>query len=132
MNYKKQIYIFLLLAVILIGIWVVGALCLRNNLQTCVIPYLDNPFFDFTGPIGLVVILSTLPLLFLKEKVYKAWRIFALWAIPLSLLWIFLTPVYGSGGILSTGREYITFLVSGLFLTISYLLIIYKAWRYRE
>jgi len=130
MNYKKQIRLILFISVLFSASVIVmeyirgsGDVYFSRGFRS----YWESMFW-----LPLAIFISTIPLLFLKEKVYKAWRTFALFAIPLSLLWIFLTPIHGSGGILATGREYITFLVSGLFLAISYILIIYKAWRYRN
>ena len=125
MNYKRQVS------------WIVGSTFLLPIIILLFAKYVSftyrtDSLLESIFIIFIAILISTLPLLFLKEKVYKAWRAFVLWGIPLSLLWIFLTPIHGSGGILATGREYITFLVSSLFLTISYILIAYKAWKYRN
>jgi CBS domain containing-hemolysin-like protein len=129
MNYKKQISIFLGISFFGVLFGILG-LCQPDLKMICMGKYYEMGLAVWV--LSASIFISTLPLLFLKEKVYKSWRIFALWAIPLSLLWIFLTPIHGSGGILATGREYITFLVSGLFLTISYILIAYKTWKWRN
>lgn len=80
---------------------------------------------------SLAVSLSLPPLFFLPYTVYRAWRTFALIALPISALLIWLTPQYASstlGGLpLGPDRELVTMWLSGLFVLISYGIILWKA-----
>ncbi|NTV44778.1 MAG: SoxR reducing system RseC family protein [Candidatus Yonathbacteria bacterium] len=79
--------------------------------------------------------LSILPLLFLKETVYKAWQRFAFVAIPLLLFFIFTSPETSGGLFGFTSlftRESAALNGSILFLVLSYIIIAVQAWRTRK
>ena len=81
---------------------------------------------------GLVSLCFNLhnPLYFTRETTYKAWRKFALVALPILILGIYATPQNGSSGFIGIGledRESFTMFGSAVFIVISYILIIYKS-----
>ena len=87
--------------------------------------------YQFTFIPTLTLLLSTIPLLFLRESVYRLWRRFALVAFPLAILLITLAPLHDRS-VYGVDREYVTFLTSALFLLASYALITYKTLRTRQ
>ncbi len=76
-------------------------------------------------PLFLAVIFLTL--LFFSVSIYKKWRKFAFYVIPLMLLWIFLTPVDPSCDRISIcyDRSFVVF-VSGFLYVVSSLVVIIR------
>jgi hypothetical protein len=93
---------------------------------------------DLDQALGLVsfsLLLSILPLFFLKEPVYHAWFKFAAVALPVIALLIWITPATQSSGYALTfgpDRELVSWILAPLFLVVSYLLILIKAFRIRK
>lgn len=133
MNYKKEITITLLLSLLIFGaIAAWGFLtefkaCTEYplSLGRCVEISIFPDKFQAISLILLTLILSATPTLFLKEPIYKTWRLFALIAIPVMLIAIFLTPVHARS-MLGIDRESVTLLVSALFILTSYSMYTYK------
>ena len=66
---------------------------------------------------------------FLREEVFRAWLRFAYWWIPVSLVFIYLAGGWSGGGFgipAVLDQEFVSLILSGLFLLISLLLIAYK------
>lgn len=65
----------------------------------------------------------------LPEQVFRSWLHFTYAWIPISLLFIFTTPVTSHSWAISvgSGRETITWIMNGLFVVISLVLIIVKS-----
>lgn len=87
-----------------------------------------DPIFNFS----LAILFSSFALYFTKSRVALSWVKFASWAIPVSLLYIFLIPA-NSSNIMSglTGREPTSILLASVFLSTSLILIVYKSWKLR-
>jgi preprotein translocase subunit SecG len=65
-----------------------------------------------------------------SEAIFKSWKIFTYWWLPLSALFILSAPSSGGGSIGIGGgidREIVTWWFAGLFFIISLILIIYKS-----
>jgi hypothetical protein len=60
---------------------------------------------------------------YLPETFYRAWKWFAIWYIPLAVLWIAITD--SGGGFLAPDREGVLFFTSALYgiVTVSIILI---------
>jgi len=134
MSYRKQIAIFLLFCVgALLLDWLI---VIKNEIDLCSyfdcvrILFFGAPYQYLTG-ILLSILLSLLPLFFLKEAIYHAWRRFALWYLPVAVVLISIAPASISGGmggpIIPTDRETVSLILSAFFLIISLLLIIYQS-----
>ncbi len=126
MGYKKQILIVVAITSLLIG---------GISLSTGFV--LDRYEEEIIEPIGIIllsILLSLLPLFFLKESVYLAWRKFAMVALPIVALLIFLSPAKAPGAFITLGfdREVAAMTFSALFLIISWLIILMKALKNRK
>jgi hypothetical protein len=83
---------------------------------------------DFLVQISIVVLLLVGVLYFLREEIFRAWIRFARWWVPLSLVLILAAPTSShSWAIGGFDREGVTWLMDGLFLIISLILIIKKS-----
>ena len=100
--------------------------CLTYYVET-----LGNPIFIFSASL----LLASLILLFVRESVYKSWRRFAYWAVPIGVIILWLAPTSTPGGIgisfLDFTKQTASWLVSGAFLLISLFIIIRKSLRSR-
>src|SRR3989344_367582 len=80
---------------------------------------------------SLAFLITCLVLLFVREETYKSWRNFAYWAVPISIILLWVAPTSGPTGIgisfLNYTKESASWLVSGAFLVISLLIIIRKS-----
>jgi len=138
MKYKKQIWITIFfLTIVLFFIVLKGyqteylkADCFKvyGSLLGCV----DVIIFGNYQVISLFsfsILLSLIPLYFLKEEVYVVWRKFALVALPIIALLIFLSPISATGDYVTLGytREIASMFFSGLFLLISWSIATYHA-----
>lgn len=97
---------------------------------TCLINMeIFQPLFLFSVAIFIILI----PLYFLKEAVYKTWRVFAVIYLPIVAVLILSSGSGGNGFNPGVGfdSESLTFFFSGLFAFISTILIIYKSMRLR-
>jgi len=141
MGYKKQVRLLLILTFVLtVGIFAVfyfekESLSILSELFGKRIYYSDiAPAGESIFFLSATLLLSLIPLYFLKEGIYKAWRKFAVIYLPIAILWIAASDPYGGGGYVGMldSREQVTFFVSGLFLLISLILIIYKSIKLRK
>jgi len=82
------------------------------------------------GLLSLSLIIISIILFFTKEQVFKIWKRFAVWFLPIILFFILITPA-GCGGLLGAGclfdKEIATMTFSGLFFIISLLIITIKS-----
>ena len=100
----------------------------------------DNYCYDFSeayGPPlflnGLSLLVVSLILLFVRESVYKSWLRFAYWAVPISIIILWLAPTSTPGGIgisfLDFTKQSASWLVSSAFLLISLWIIVSRSLR---
>lgn len=82
---------------------------------------------------SVITIVVSAALHFFRDEIFHAWLKFSYWWIPLSALIIFTTPTtdhsWALGG---PTRETMSFVMSGLFLVISLILITTKSWLLRK
>ena len=134
MNSKKKPVLLLVITIllILVGYYLTSpesfGLCSANELGYCTTPYnrsLGQPLV--LGLSSLVPVL--LILMFLRQEAFTAWKKFAIWAIPAGAILIALTPVQSGGGgigLPSIDREIATWIVSIVFLVVSFVIILRK------
>ena len=135
MNPKKNIVISLVVSIVLIlvGYYLTNpemfGLCTPNELGYCATPY--NRSIGQPLVLGMISVSLSLLVLLFRQEAFQAWKKFAVWAIPLGVVPIALTPVQSGGaiGIPSIDREIATWLVSGAFLLISLVIIFRKSYR---
>ena len=88
---------------------------------------LGSPIFFFS----VSVLITSFILFFVREDVYKSWRRFAYWAIPISAILLWVAPTSGPGGIgisyLNYTKESASWLVSCAFLAISLWVIVSRS-----
>ena len=80
---------------------------------------IGQPLFLGFSALGLTFFL----LRFLPAQVFKAWLYFAAWYVPLAATWIIITPTQG-GHFLSPDKEGLTWLLGGVYLAVSLLIIV--------
>lgn len=132
MTYTKQLLIIvLLIAVAVISVILYGYsieftgcgtefFCLKRLFTSVLLAPIVIPL--------LSLFISIIPLFFLKEQVYKSWRKFAIFAIPVIAIFIFLSPTRVPGDYITLGfdREVASMLFSIVFLVISWCIAIVK------
>ena len=130
---KKSVIIWIIISAVVLALaWYVAhyediGLCQVNDVH-CGNYYeaIVTPTIFFSASI----LLSVIFLLFLSEDTYKKWRKFALWAIPMGIIILFLAPSDSSTS-MAIGKDFsketASWLVSGLFLIISLIIIIRKS-----
>jgi len=71
---------------------------------------------------GLALLFSLIPLLFTSERAYRTWRSFAIIAVPVMALVIYLAPAHAPGDYITIGfdREIAALFTSALFVLISW------------
>ena len=139
MRYKKQIGIIILVSILFLFSGLVFGfsgeigLCTSDSVNliydvSCLTKFsaLAEPFF--LGSIAVLFI--SLILLFTRESTYLSWRRFAIWAIPISIIILWIAPTSTPGGWISGGdftKETASWGVSVLLLLISLIIIIRKS-----
>src|SRR3989338_9344774 len=79
--------------------------------------------------IALSLLFVSFFLFLVREGVFRAWLRFAYWWIPVSLVFIYLAGGWSGGGFgipAVLDQEFVSLILSGLFVLISLLLIAYK------
>ncbi|OIO31754.1 hypothetical protein AUJ44_04105 [Candidatus Nomurabacteria bacterium CG1_02_47_685] len=128
-KYKKQLLFLFFIAIvgIIFGIFVMCKSDIHYVCRGGDYGGIDLAFWI----ISTSLLLSLLPLFFLKEAIYHAWRRFALWYLPVAVVLISIAPASISGGmggpIIPTDRETVSLILSAFFLIISLILIIYQS-----
>ena len=139
-RHRKKMRVLVIVIILGFSIGVILAspekfgICEQYQYNSCI-----TPLGNIGQPVGMLS-LSLLPisllLLFLREEIYNTWKHFALWFIPLSALLIFLSSDSGSGVISGSGAlldtEGTAFLLAGMFLFVSLILIAVKWWKLRK
>jgi hypothetical protein len=142
MNYKKQIGILGgVMLVVISGITYLDNYTGTGLCDFSVIKGIDylNCFLDlsidYVGMVSLSVFVILFFLFFTKEGVYLAWRKFALWYIPITLLITVASSTTSQGGSFSgmmpSDREFVSYFFPIVFAFISLILIIYKSLKLR-
>ena len=137
MSTKKQtvtLFVILLLVVMVslyLGDPEGNGLCLENDV-TCGNFYahtLGAPIFF----LSLSLLATSIILFFVREEVFKSWRRFAYWAVPISISLLWLAPTSTPGGIgisfLDFTKQTASWLVSSAFLLISLWIIVSRSLR---
>ena len=92
---------------------------------------IGRPMFFFS----LAFLIVCLTLFFTREKAYKAWLKFAYFAVPISVILLWLAPTSTPGGLgisyLNYTKESASWLVSGALLLISLIIIVRKSLKSR-
>ena len=140
MSYRKEILLLMLAMIIFFGIGLffgfseeVG-LCKYSD-GTCYRFYgyvIAQPLIFFSTAIFLVCAI----LLITKEKVYRSWKKFAIFAIPVCIFLLIIAPSSTSGGFGISGkddftRETASWGVPIMFIAISLVIIIVKSFRHK-
>ena len=96
--------------------------CTKLYVQT-----LGEPIFFFS----MSLLLVSIALFFVREEVFKSWRRFAYWAVPISIIILWLAPTSTPGGIgisfLDFSKQTASWLVSSAFLLISLWIIVSRS-----
>src|SRR3989344_4598149 len=122
MNYKKQSVIISILSLIIAGLtagvcyWRVWYLCEYGTSES-----IDVFLFLFSVPLFVL----SLILRFLPNQVFNSWLRFAKYYLPIAAVLIFLSPVTDSS-ILGFDKEFMTWLLAGIFFITSLGIIIFK------
>ncbi len=85
--------------------------------------------------LSLSLLLSLIPLLFLRVEVYRTWRKFALWYWGVGIFLLLIIPGGGGGGwamSFPSPKDILTVLLPILFLIISYMLMLAKSQQLRK
>ena len=111
-----------------------GVTC--ESVLKCVRVLLFGSPYQLVALPSLSVLLSLLPLYFLKEGVFKTWRTFALIYLPIAIFLIVISPEQLDQSFLGMSygadRESTTIATAGLFVLVSYIIIIYKSYSLRS
>ena len=134
MSYRKKISLFILIS--FVGLFLGYCLTYPTNFGICQstddacslsLAYsIGTPLLFGIPTITLILFI----LLLLPQQVFNVWKKFALFAIPLAIIWIALIPIQCSEGftiISCLDRKLATWLASGLFLGISLIIILVKS-----
>lgn len=88
---------------------------------------IGQPIFLFSVAILIISII----LQFTRESTYLAWRRFAIWAVPIGAVILWLVPASSGGGLGISGpdltKETASWLISILFLLVSLFIIIKRS-----
>jgi hypothetical protein len=143
MNYKKQIgIIFVGILTVYLIIVLPGVVALLQGGDECTLYFNgrhlglcigvallpDN--FQAISIFSVLLLAFLLPLYFLREGAYLAWRKFTLWYLPIVAVLILSVGGNGSSGFnpgVGFDTESLTFFFSGLFAFVSLILIICKS-----
>ena len=125
MNYKKIIDVLIGISVVF---FVSGFLlsyhpeflCSTALNAPCDYGFGESLFLGF-GQLGIIFLI----LRFLPKEVFSTWLFFALWYVPLSIVWIMTIPPYG-GAFLSPGRDNIILMLGGIYMAVSVVIILVR------
>lgn len=96
--------------------------------SSCYGTWVHQIALEITKPLFFFVIFClpiTLILIFVPRNIFSSWLKFAIWAIPVLLLFISTQPVYS--GFLSTDRDDAARLAGEVFAGVSLVLIVWKS-----
>ena len=139
MHYKKKILAQLVLTALVLCVSILLGnsdkigLCSTNIASydtSCVTRYEES----FAQPIfflSLSLLATSIILFFVRESVFKSWRRFAYWAVPIGAIILWLAPTSTPGGIgisfLDFTKQSASWLVSSAFLLISLWIIVSRS-----
>lgn len=132
MKYKKEVKF--LFSFSLSGILLFSILLLLSWLNINVGLEIFDKFEDFLiiyFVLSFIIFIPSLSLFFVKEEIYRSWRLFAIIFFPISLFLIASAPEYCGAIVCLLTREAVTLYMSILFLIISFSIIAIKSWRLR-
>ena len=110
---------------IMLGVNYVGTYILCSQNRDCA--HMIASILVILFPVFSVAFLS-LVTYFLREEIFQSWIFFAKWFVPLSVILTILTPeTTGSAFVPLWGRGAVTLMMSGLFLAISLIIILWKS-----
>lgn len=124
-------FIPVLLAIIAIGFSYFSQWCTTAG-QVCFRTILDRMIPEITYPLYFFALFSlpiAIILVFIPRNIFNSWLKFAVWAIPLAIIFIAITPVSNPGAYMDFFpfyRDDAARLSSEIFSGISLILIIYK------
>lgn len=95
-----------------------GQLCYRTWLDAIFLSIVNPLYFFSLYFLPIVIILSFVP-----REIFKSWLKLAVWAIPISILYIWATPVWDTS-LLPFSRDDAARLAGGIFSAVSLALII--------
>jgi len=115
-----------LLALLAIGFRYFSQWCILTN-SSCYGTWVHWIYLKITSPLYFFTIFFlpiAIILVFVPREIFKSWMKFAVWSLPLLLIFVATQPVFSS--FLSTDRDDAARLAGGLFAVISLILIAYK------
>jgi len=126
---KNKIIQFIpaILALVAIGFRYFSLWCI-NSVPSCYGTLIHQIALEVTKPLynfSLFFILIALVLAFIPRNIFNSWLKFAVWAIPLSIIFIASTPVVDNS-LLPFARDDAARLAGEVFSGVSLILIIYK------
>lgn len=102
------------------------SLCYGTWIHWIALPIIKPLYFFSLFLLPIVIILAFVP-----RAVFNSWLKFAVWAIPLAIIFIASTPVIDTS-LLPFSRSDAARLAGGVFAAVSLLLILYRALRPRK
>jgi len=128
-------FLFLITGIIIFGYsWVASygdelGLCnLENGVEKCILNY--NSYVDSLGFFSISIIIISLSLFFITDKIFIKWLRFATVWIILSIFLIVITPEYSGGWIsMNPDRESVSIWMGVLFVILSLGKIGWDSWR---
>ncbi|MDP2665140.1 MAG: hypothetical protein Q8P23_00630 [bacterium] len=127
MKNKITQFIPAVLALAVIGFRYFGLWCTEAG-NLCYRTWLDRTFLEITNPLDSFAryfLVIALVLIFIPRSIFISWLKFAAWAIPLSILYIAMTPVIDNS-LIPFSRDDAARLAGELFTAASLVLIIWK------
>ena len=82
--------------------------------------------------LGALYITPVFLVIALLPKTYQAWKWFGVWALPLLIVFVKITPVIGDPVTLLPSRSLVAARLSQVFLVISTIIIAYSWWQNRK
>lgn len=128
MKNKITQFVPAILALLIIGFRYFGIWCTEAG-NLCYRTWLDRTFLEITNPLDSFAryfLVITLVLILIPREIFKSWLKFAAWVIPLSILYIWTTPVWDTS-LLPFSRDDAARLAGGVFSAASLLLILWKS-----
>src|SRR3989338_7512308 len=126
---KNKIIQFIpaILAIIAVGFRYFSKWCIGAE-QACFRTLLDRIYLQSISPVfyfAIYFLPIALILAFIPREIFKSWLKLAAWILPLSILYIWVTPVW-SNSLLPFNRDDAARLAGQVFAVISILIIIWK------
>ena len=123
MDFKKIVNPLLLVSIVFCA---VGYALLHYSEIICSQTYeslcnfgFGKPFFLGFGQLGIIFFIVR----FMPKEVVRAWSYFAVWYVPLAILWIVSIPYYASGFLVPDKNGFILML-GGIYMAVSVVIIL--------